>query len=182
MVMECIICTTNHNHRTVNVFKPLRVRLLPHLSENGKFCQNSLKSVHVLCTDGVSAASGWFKVAPALDTDTVEKFFQHKVLKNTPEKREDHGRSGGTHSVMVRHSGFNVYAGSRIQPRDEEAMEKLAGYTISAFFSPERMAYRSDEFKMIYRSKDGKSEQLFDTREWLAAMSSLVPNNRNIWS
>jgi hypothetical protein len=35
----------------------------------------------VFCIDAVSAVSGWFKVAPALDKDTVEKFFQHKVLK-----------------------------------------------------------------------------------------------------
>jgi hypothetical protein len=44
------------------------------------------------------------------------------------------------------------------------------------------MTYLPDEFKVIFRSKDGKSEQLVDTREWMAAMYSLVPNNRNIWS
>jgi hypothetical protein len=42
--------------------------------------------VPVLCTDGVSSESGWFKVAPPLDTDTVEKFFQHKVLKMLQRK------------------------------------------------------------------------------------------------
>ena len=138
--------------------------------------------MHVLCTDGVSAVSGWFKVAQPLDTDTVEKFFQRKVLKMLLRKRKITEGCGGTHSVMVQHSGFNVHAGSRIQARDEEAMENLAGYTIWAFFSQERMTYLPDEFKVIFRSKHGKSEQLVDTREWMAAMYSLVPNNRNVWS
>ncbi len=82
---------------------------------------------------------------------------------------------------MVQHSGFNVHAGSRIQARDEEAMENLAVYHLR-ILSPERMTYLPDEFKVIFRSKHGKSEQLVDTREWMAAMYSLVPNNRNIWS
>ena len=34
-----------------------------------------------------------------------------------------------------RHSGFNVFCGSRIQPESEEAMENLARYIIRAFLS-----------------------------------------------
>ena len=40
-----------------------------------------------------------------------------------------------------RHSGFNVFCGSRIQPGDEKAMENLARYVIRASFSQERMTY-----------------------------------------
>jgi hypothetical protein len=39
-----------------------------------------------------------------------------------------------------RHSGFNVFCGSRIYPRDETAMENLARYIIRASFSQEQMA------------------------------------------
>jgi hypothetical protein len=35
---------------------------------------------HVLCTDGVFWGSGWFKVAPTLDTAELEEIFQLKVV------------------------------------------------------------------------------------------------------
>ena len=74
-----------------------------------------------------------------------------------------------------RHSGFNVFCGSRIQPGHEEAMENLARYIIRASFSQERMTYIPDESKVIYQSKDGKDEKVFDPLEWIAAMCSHVP-------
>jgi len=64
----------------------------------------------------------------------------------------------------------------RIQPGDEKAMENLARYIIRASFSQERMTYFPDESEVIYRSKDGKEERVFDALEWLAAMCSHVPN------
>jgi hypothetical protein len=83
-----------------------------------------------------------------------------------------------------RHSGFNVYCGPRIQPGEEEAMENLARYIIRASFSQDRMTpyhvrgrlYIPEESKVLYRSKDGKKENVFDALEWLAAMCSHVPN------
>ncbi len=93
-----------------------------------------------------------------------------------------------------RHSGFNVFCGSRyrgpapkgwglstlkvrrIQLGDETAMENLAGYIIRASFSQERMTYIPEESGVIYRSKDGKEEKVFDALEWLAAMCSHVPD------
>jgi len=38
------------------------------------------------------------------------------------------------------------------------------------------MSYIPEELKVIYQSKDGKQEKLFDALEWLAAMCSHVPN------
>jgi hypothetical protein len=74
-----------------------------------------------------------------------------------------------------RHSGFQVYAGPRIQLGEEEGMENLARYIIRASFSQERMTYLSEESKVIYESKDGREEKVFDALEWLAAMGSHVP-------
>jgi hypothetical protein len=74
-----------------------------------------------------------------------------------------------------RHSGFQVYAGPRIQLGEEVGMENLARYIIRAPFSQERMTYLSEESKVIYESKDGKEEKVFDALEWLAAMGSHVP-------
>ena len=74
------------------------------------------------------------------------------------------------------HSGFNVYCGPRIYPRDEEAIENLARYIIRASFSQERMTYFPEESKVIYQSKDGKDQRTFEPLEWLAAMCSHIPN------
>ena len=46
---------------------------------------------------------------------------------------------------------------------------------IRASFSQERMSYLREEAKVVYQSKDGKHEKVFDALEWLAAMSSHVP-------
>ncbi|MBL7203360.1 MAG: transposase [Desulfobacteraceae bacterium] len=55
-------------------------------------------------------------------------------------------------------------------------MENLARYIIRASFSQERMTYISEKSKVLYQSKDGKEEKVFDALEWLAAMCSHVPN------
>ena len=75
-----------------------------------------------------------------------------------------------------RHTGFNVYAGSRILPRQEKSMENLARYIIRASFSQERMVYQREKGQVVYRSKDGSQTKVFDVLEWLAAMCSHVPN------
>ena len=77
-----------------------------------------------------------------------------------------------------RHTGFNVFAGPRILPRNEKSMENLAQYIIRASFSQERMTYRRETGQVEYQSKDGKETKLFDALEWLAAMCSHVPNKR----
>jgi hypothetical protein len=75
-----------------------------------------------------------------------------------------------------RHSGFNVFFGPRILPRQDESMENLARYIVRASFSRERMTYRRETGQVEYRSKDGKETRVFDALEWLAAMCSHVPN------
>ncbi len=70
-------------------------------------------------------------------------------------------------------SGFNVFCGARIKPGDEAGMENLARYIIRASFSQERMTYIPEESKVVYESKDGKDEKVFDALEWLAAMPAL---------
>jgi len=49
-------------------------------------------------------------------------------------------------------------------------MENLARHMIRASFFQERMTYLAEESKVIYQSKDGKQQKVFDPLEWLAAM------------
>ena len=81
-----------------------------------------------------------------------------------------------------RHSGFNVYCGKAIWPHNEEGLENLARYIIRASFSQERMTYiaagesANGVAKVIYESKDGKTSKTFDALDWLAQLTSHIPN------
>ncbi len=65
-----------------------------------------------------------------------------------------------------RHSGFNVFFGPRILPRQEKSMENLARYIIRASFSQERMTYHRETGQVEYKSKDGSQAKVFDALEW----------------
>jgi endonuclease III len=95
--------------------------------------------------------------------------FRHKVFKILLSKGKI--AEDLVHMLMTwRHSGFNVFCGPRILPREEDAMENLARYIIRASFSQERMTYIPEQSKVLYQSKDGKQQKVFDVLEWLAAM------------
>ncbi len=131
--------------------------------------------LHVLASDGCFYGQGMFRVAPRFDTKDLEKIFRHKVFKMMLSK----GKITEELVDMLmtwRHSGFNVFSGPRIQPGEEEAIENLARYIIRASFSQERMTYIPEQSRIIYQSKDGKEQKVFDALEWLAAMCSHVPN------
>jgi len=131
--------------------------------------------LHILCTDGCFCGNGMFRVAPLFELKHLEEIFRHNVFKMMLSKEKV--TEDLVQMIMGwRHSGFNVFCGSRIQPGDEDAMENLARYIIRASFSQERMTYIPEESKVIYQSKDGKDEKVFDALEWLAAMCSHVPN------
>jgi hypothetical protein len=116
-----------------------------------------------------------FRVAPCLNTKDLGKIFRHNVFKMLLSR-------GIITQDLVnmllswRHSGFNVFCGPRIYPKDKNAMEKLARYIIRASFSQERMNYFPGQAKVICQSKGGNQERFFDALEWFAAMCSHVPN------
>lgn len=131
---------------------------------------------HILVTDGCFyGEKGMFRVAPPLELKKLEGIFRHKVFKMLLKK-------GKITEEMVRmlsawkHSGFNVFCGNRISPKDDSAMENLARYIIRASFSQERMQYLEQEGTVVYRSKDGKDQKTFPAMEWLAAMCTHIPN------
>ena len=83
--------------------------------------------LHVLCSDGCFYGHGMFRVAPRFHTKDLEEIFRHKVFKMLLSK----GKITQDLVNMLmswRHSGFNVFCGPRIQPREQEAMENLARY------------------------------------------------------
>lgn len=104
----------------------------------------------------------------------LEGLFRHKVLRMLLGK----GRiTPETIRIMDRwrHSGFNVFCGARIVPREKRSPERLAAYLIRSSFSQERMEYLPDQARVRYRCKDTKEQKSYDAQEWLAAMGTHVP-------
>jgi hypothetical protein len=66
-----------------------------------------------------------FSVSPTADTKALEQIFRHKVLKMLLAK----GKITQDMIMLLdkwRHTGFNVFFGPRILPRQEKSMETLA--------------------------------------------------------
>ena len=57
-------------------------------------------------------------------------------------------------------------------------MENLARYIIRASFSQERMSYIPEDSKVIYQSKDGKEDRVFDALEWPRHVFSCAKQGR----
>ena len=77
--------------------------------------------LHILVSDGCLHENGLFSVSPTIDTKTLEQIFQHKVLKMLLTK----GKITQDMIALLdkwRHSGFNVFFGPRILPRQEKTM------------------------------------------------------------
>ena len=73
-------------------------------------------------------------------------------------------------------TGFGVYCGKRINPKEARSTENLARYIIRASFSQERMKYFPEQTKVIYQSKYGKDIKEFSCLEWMAALVSHIPD------
>jgi len=89
-----------------------------------------------------------FSVSPTVDTKSVEQIFRHKVLGMLLSKGKI------TQDIIALlskwgHTGFNVFAGPRILPRQTRLMENLARYIIRTSFSQERMTYRREAGKVF---------------------------------
>ncbi len=61
-------------------------------------------------------------------------------------------------------------------------MENLARYIIRASFSQDRMTYIPEESKVLYRSKDGKKENIFDPWSGWQPCVPMSQTRGNRWS
>ncbi len=128
----------------------------------------------MLATDGAFCGKGMFRVASRFPMKALSRLFRHKVLRMLLTKGRMNPEIIGIMDRW-RHSGFNVYRGPRILPREKKSLERLAAYLIRSSFSQERMEYLPDKARVRYRSKDGKEQKCYDALEWLAAMGTHVP-------
>jgi len=132
--------------------------------------------MHILAADGCFSEDGFFYASPInIDTVSFEKLFIYKIFKMLLKKGIITER---TIELILswRHSGFGIYCGDRITPSQTISMENLARYIIRASFSQERMEYFPDESKVTYMSKYSKEVKEFSPLEWMAALSSHIPD------
>jgi len=132
--------------------------------------------MHILAADGCFSNDGFF-YAPSINIDTasLEKLFIHKIFKMLLVRGLITERVVELINSWA-HTGFGVYCGKRINPKDTRSTENLARYIIRASFSQERMRYFPDQAKITYQSKYGKDVKEFDPLEWMAALVSHIPD------
>jgi len=132
--------------------------------------------MHILAADGCFSDDGFFYACVInIDTATLEKLFIHRIFKMLLSK------GFITERVVElihswKHTGFGVYWGKRINPKEQRSTENLARYIIRASFSQDRMKYYPDEAKVTYKSKYGKDTKEFSSLEWMAALVSHIPD------
>jgi hypothetical protein len=143
--------------------------------------QNFNPHLHVIASDGCFYDKDAFMVRTLPNTGELEELFRYEVLIML--KKEGRITDVVIENMMNwRHSGFGVYCGSAIWPRNEEGLENLARYIIRASFSQERMTYIPGQdssdgtAKVIYKSKDKNTAKTFDALDWLAQLVTHIPN------
>ena len=143
--------------------------------------QNFNPHLHIIATDGCFYGNGGFMVGPKPSPNDLENAFRREVFKML--KNEGKINDFVIENMMNwHHSGFNAYCGEAIWPQNEEGLENLARYVIRASFSQERMIYipASDcsdgAAKVLYESKDGNTQKAFDALDWLALLTTHIPN------
>ena len=131
--------------------------------------------MHILAADGCFGDDGFFYAPSVIDTASLEKLFIYKIFKMLLSKSLI-GQRTIELILSWKHSGFAVYCGNRIYPKEASSTENMARYIIRASFSQERMKYYPDEAKVSYQSKYGKDTKEFSSLEWMAALVSHIPD------
>ncbi|MCK4543606.1 MAG: transposase [Spirochaetales bacterium] len=134
--------------------------------------------LHCLCTDGCFDAAGQFHALPAISAETMNKIFAAKVLKMLIQ--EDALSEEMAKKILSwKHSGFNTHANRRIEADDTDAIKALAEYIVRSPFNQSKITISDDGSKTIYHGKInpslGKNFQVFDSLEFLAALTSHIP-------
>jgi hypothetical protein len=143
--------------------------------------KSQIAPVHAIITDGCFLPDNSFVGVPGLHAEDLEETFQYEVLKML--KKEGKINDAIIENMLCwRHTGFHVHVGARIRPEEKNALGNLAKYIARSSFSRERMLYipadksPDGSAKVVYTSKDGRTEQTFDALDWLARIVVHIPN------
>ena len=167
--------TLNQRARMMNLFPVPALLCRPTLTFS-----ISIPHLHAIVSDGCFLKDNSFETTQIFMLKNLEEAFRYEVLKML-KKEEKINDAIIENMLSWHHSGFNVYIGDRIEPDDKAGLGNLARYIIRACFSQERMVYVPAEessdgiAKVIYTSKDRKSQQVFNALDWLARLVTHIP-------
>ena len=85
------------------------------------------------------------------------------------------------------HSGFNVHRNAQVEPTDAQGRETVAAYLLHAPISQQRMRYDPSAAAVYYQvcasapsaamfEADANPQQTWTALDWLAALTSHIPN------
>lgn len=137
--------------------------------------------LHIIATDGCFSTDDEFMIGAIPNPKDLEDIFRIEVFRML--KKEGKINDAVIENMMNwHHSGFHVYAGEKVEPTDEEDIERLAQYIVRAPISEERMTYipanenGQDLDKVIYKSKNLNIFETFAALDWLARLVTHIPN------
>ena len=120
-----------------------------------------------------------FFVLPKCDTQPLEEFFRHKVIKLLV----DEGLLGNKlaeNMLRWKRSGFSVYKGPVIQRDDREGLEKVCQYIIRNTFNEQKLLYNQTTGMVIYKSKHQRNIkrnfEVCDAKDFIAMLTQHIPN------
>ena len=131
--------------------------------------------IHALVPRGGWLASGEWVPVPYVDPVAAEKLFRRKVLHFLKAE----GLLGDERIQLLlswRHSGFSVDFSVKVEPEEGESVERVARYILRSPLSLERMELVGRE--VVYRGKDGSSEERFDALDFAARVLMQAPEPR----
>ena len=137
--------------------------------------------LHIIATDGCFDGGGNYIRGIEPIAKDIEQVFQVEVLRMLIKE----GKIGEfvLNNMMGWHnSGFNVYCGKRVGYEERDDLERLAQYIVRAPISEDRLKYiREGELedgksKIIYESKRTRKKEVFEGRDFLAKLTTHIPN------
>ena len=132
--------------------------------------------IHAMALDGTVDTNGEFHQLPEIDIVKLHNCFQQNVF-NALHKQELITQDVVDNMLSWEHSGFNIWSGEPFT--DPDTRRFLGRYLKKSPVSLERMSIRENGQIGITRKTDDFDEtRLFDPLEFLAELSSHIPN---IW-
>jgi hypothetical protein len=123
---------------------------------------------------GAFDCEGNFRPLPHIDTQALQKLFQHKLL----HALRDQGLISDTVIAQIlswQTSGFSVWLGEPIRSDDDRARLFISQYLVKCPVSLERISIIEKDGQEIVRYRGDDSHQDFTPLQFLAALQAHIP-------
>jgi hypothetical protein len=134
--------------------------------------------IHVLMTEGGTAQDGSFLRVSRFQDEVIRDIFVNKVFSLLLRKKLI-GLPLVEKILGWRHTGFNVHSKVRAQTKSEA--ERVGKYMIRPLLSLKRLFFDQTSGKVRYQySKDGSQEESMDYLEFIARVTSHIPDKGQV--